>query len=194
MNSTPACPHEQDVLELATLGRWPSAADRTLRDHVASCGICGDLAHVASVLADWREQQPAAYAAVDAEFRRLMPEFAGLELKSGSAGTVELGARLRTNGHDFITAEDFSQGTLYQLAILVLAFSPRPPAVVCLEEADRGMHPRSLRELRDTLYRLSYPRDEGLERSPVQVITTTHSPYLLDQFRAGGTALLKAAE
>jgi predicted ATPase len=45
------------------------------------------------------------------------------------------------------------------------------------------MHPRSLRELRDTLYRLSYPRDEGLERAPVQVITTTHSPYLLDQFR-----------
>ena len=139
--------------------------------------------NLAAVLAHWREHQPAAYASVDAEFRRLMPEFAGLELKADSAGTVELGARLRTNGHDFITAEDFSQGTLYQLAILVLAFSPRPPAVVCLEEADRGMHPRSLRELRDTLYRLSYPRDEGLERAPVQVITTTHSPYLLDQFR-----------
>lgn len=139
--------------------------------------------NLAAVLAHWQTHHPAAFAALDAEFRRLMPDFAALELRSGAAGAIELGARLKTNGHDFITAEDFSQGTLYQLAILVLAFSPQPPAVVCLEEADRGMHPRSLRELRDTLYRLSYPRDEGMDRAPVQVITTTHSPYLLDQFK-----------
>jgi predicted ATPase len=62
-------------------------------------------------------------------------------------------------------------------------FTPNPPAIVCLEEADRGVHPRTLRELRDALYRLSYPKDAGLDRAPVQVIATTHSPYLLDQFK-----------
>jgi predicted ATPase len=45
------------------------------------------------------------------------------------------------------------------------------------------MHPRSLREVRDALYRLSYPQDAGMARAPVQVIATTHSPYLLDQFK-----------
>jgi predicted ATPase len=139
--------------------------------------------NLAAVLAQWHEKHPAAFAALQADFVRLMPEFAGLELRPGSAGTVELGARLRDNGRELITADNLSQGTLYQLAVLVLSFSPAPPAVVCIEEADRGMHPRSLRELRDTLYRLSYPRDGGSERTPVQVITTTHSPYLLDQFR-----------
>lgn len=139
--------------------------------------------NLAAVLLHWREHQPAAYAALQAEFVRLMPEFAGLDLRTGEAGTVELGGRLRNNGHDFIAAENLSQGTLYLLAMLVLVFSPAPPAVVCLEEADRGMHPRSLREVRDALYRLSYPRDAGMDRAPVQVITTTHSPYLLDQFR-----------
>lgn len=139
--------------------------------------------NLAAVLARWRAKQPAAFATLQKEFVRLMPEFTALELRSGAGGTVELGARLRDNGHDLITAENLSQGTLYQLAILVLSFSPAPPAIVCLEEVDRGMHPRSLRELRDTLYRLSYPRDEGLERAPAQVIATTHSPYLLDQFR-----------
>jgi predicted ATPase len=139
--------------------------------------------NLAAVLAGWRTQAPAAFAALEAEFLRLTPEFGGLELRAGPAGTVELGARLRVNGHEFIAADNLSQGTLYLLAILCLAHAPTPPTVVCIEEADRGMHPRSLREVRDLFYRLSYPRDAGLARPPVQVITTTHSPYLLDQFR-----------
>ena len=139
--------------------------------------------NLAAVLRHWQDHQPAAFAALQAEFVRLMPEFSGLVLRDGAAGTVELGARLKVNGHEFVAAENLSQGTLYLLAMLVLVFTPAPPAVVCLEEADRGMHPRSLREVRDALYRLSYPHDAGMERAPVQVITTTHSPYLLDQFR-----------
>lgn len=139
--------------------------------------------NLAAVLASWREKQPAAFAALEKEFLRLMPEFSALELRAGPGATVELGARLKVNGHALVAADSLSQGTLYLLAILVLAFAPAPPAVVCLEEADRGMHPRSLREVRDALYRLSYPQDAGMERAAVQVITTTHSPYLLDQFR-----------
>ena len=139
--------------------------------------------NLAAVLASWQEQQPAAFAALQAEFCRAMPEFAALELRPGAGHTVELGARLVAEGGHFVPAENLSQGTLYLLAILTLAFAPTPPAIVCLEEADRGMHPRSLREVRDTLYRLSYPKETGMERAAVQVITTTHSPYLLDQFR-----------
>ena len=40
-----------------------------------------------------------------------------------------------------------------------------------------------LREIRDALYRLSYPASTGVKREPVLVIVTTHSPYLLDLFR-----------
>jgi predicted ATPase len=40
-----------------------------------------------------------------------------------------------------------------------------------------------LREVRDLLYRLSHPEAVGLARHPVQIIATTHSPYLIDQFR-----------
>jgi predicted ATPase len=138
--------------------------------------------NVAAVLARWREMEPLTFAALDAEFVRLMPEFAGLALRPSEGGIVELGARLRGQSH-LVMADNLSQGALYLLAILVLAFSPSPPAVVCLEEADRGMHPRSLREVRDALYRLSYPKAMGMDRAAVQVITTTHSPYLLDQFR-----------
>ncbi|HWA28807.1 MAG TPA: AAA family ATPase [Lacunisphaera sp.] len=139
--------------------------------------------NLASVLATWQETQPAALVELQGEFLRLMPEYSALEIRAPAGGTIEFGARLRENGGDFIAAENLSQGTLYLLAILTLVFAKNPPAVVCLEEADRGMHPRSLREVRDALYRLSYPRDAGMDRAPVQVIATTHSPYLLDQFR-----------
>ncbi len=139
--------------------------------------------NLAAVLGAWREKTPAAFTALEAEFCRLMPEFAALELRPREGGLVELGARLVAEGGHFVAAENLSQGTLYQLAILTLAFAPRPPAVVCLEEVDRGLHPRSFREVCDALYRLSYPQDAGMERAPVQVVTTTHSPYFLDQFR-----------
>ena len=82
-----------------------------------------------------------------------------------------------------VTADNLSQGTLYALGMMFLAFHPAPPSVVCIEEIDRGVHPRMLREVRDLLYRLSYPGDFNENRPPVQVIATTHSPYLLDLFK-----------
>ena len=98
-----------------------------------------------------------------------------------AAGAAEFGLRL-DNG-EVVTADNLSQGTLYLLGMLALAFDPDPPSVLCIEEIDRGIHPRMLREVRDVLYRLSYPQSFGLARRAVQVIATTHSPYLLDLFR-----------
>ncbi len=91
---------------------------------------------------------------------------------------------LRTkNGGHAIQATELSQGTLIALALLTLAYMPKPPSVVGLEEIDRGLHPRLLRNLQDALYRLSHPESCGSQRMPTQVIATTHSPYLLDLHR-----------
>ena len=148
-----------------------------------SSGLVSNGSNLSAVLAGWKEGQPAVYAEVEKEFVRLMPEFSGLEFHSSAPGIVEMGAKLVDSGQETIAADSLAQGTLYMLALFTLVFAPNPPAIVCLEEADRGMHPRALREVRDALYRLSYPRDAGMDRAPVQVITTTHSPYLLDQFK-----------
>jgi hypothetical protein len=50
-----SCPHEGDVLELATLGRWPDRADHALRAHVATCAICADLAQIAGAMTEWQD-------------------------------------------------------------------------------------------------------------------------------------------
>jgi hypothetical protein len=61
-----SCPHEQDVLELASLGHWPAFADPALREHAASCPVCGDLARVAAALAGWRDEDRARVRVPDA--------------------------------------------------------------------------------------------------------------------------------
>jgi predicted ATPase len=138
--------------------------------------------NLAAVLAMRRQRDPEQYSALEAEALRLMPEFTRIELKDVPGEKVELAMVLRENG-EVIPGDSLSQGNLYLLALLTLAHDPKPPSIVCIEDVDRGVHPRRLREVRDILYRLSYPASFSMTRAPVQVIATTHSPYLLDQFR-----------
>ena len=91
---------------------------------------------------------------------------------------------LRTqDGKHAIKASDLSHGTLLALAILTLSYLPESASLVCIEEPDRGIHPRLLRNVRDALYRLAYPSEYGEKRAPIQVVVTTHSPYLLDLYK-----------
>jgi len=152
-------------------------ARKTMSDDLASNG-----GNLAAILAVRKEKSPHSIASLEADFCRIMPEFSGFEFRGVGDGYVELFARL-ANGAEVLSAANLSQGTLYLLAILALAHAPEPPGIVCIEEADRGVHPRLLREVRDALYRLSYPLEKPGERAPVQVLATTHSPYLLDLFK-----------
>jgi hypothetical protein len=46
------CGREVDVIDAITSRRWPDRADAELREHVATCPICADVAEVAGVLAE----------------------------------------------------------------------------------------------------------------------------------------------
>lgn len=144
-------------------------------------GLSANGGNLAGLLALYRDRQPEAFAALTGEVVRIMPEFSGVELVEREGGAVELALRLDDGG--LVVAADLSQGTLYLIAILALAFDPDPPSILCIEEIDRGIHPRLLRELRDALYHLSHPQSFDLKRPVAQVIATTHSPYLLDLYR-----------
>lgn len=144
--------------------------------------LAGDGSNLAAVLARWQRETPAAFDRLQAELTRWLPEFTGIVLPEDAGGMVRLGLKIG-DAEGPVMADNLSQGVFYVLGILVLSFDPVPPAAVCIEEIDRGIHPRMLREVRDALYRLSYPAAMGETRAPVQVIATTHSPYLLDLFR-----------
>lgn len=125
-----------------------------------------------------KTRHPDLFGLLRAEVLRLFPEYTDFDVVR--VGDAHLTVSLSLPGEAPVHAENLSQGTLFMLGFLLIAFDPQPPATLCIEEMDRGIHPRLLREVRDTLYRLSYPTDG---RRPTQVIATTQSPYMLDQFR-----------
>lgn len=138
--------------------------------------------NLAGVLDQLSNREPERFKALGEEMGRWLPEFERILFDTPGPGLRSFLLRTR-DGHHKIQASELSQGTLIALAILTLGYIPDPPPILCLEEPDRGIHPRLLREVRDAMYRLSYPENYGEKREPVQVIATTHSPYLLDLFK-----------
>lgn len=133
-----------------------------------------------ALLGVFSEASPEQWVNLVGEFSELMPEFTQLTPSCSDEGFWNFTATNQAGLE--MPAERLSQGTLVALAIHSLAYLPDRPTLLCLEELERGIHPRLLREVHDSLYRLCYPEGDDLEIAPVQVLATTHSPYLLDLF------------
>lgn len=143
--------------------------------------LAADGRNLAAVLRRWQRETPDTFLRLSNEVSRILTEYDGVDFHEQAAGEWQVGLRLKGEAN-VIAGPDLSQGTLYVLALLTLALDPSSPAIVCIEEIDRGIHPRLLRDVRDALYQLCYP-DTGAGSGGTQVIATTHSPYLLDLFR-----------
>lgn len=72
-------------------------------------------------------------------------------------------------------AEEVSEGVLYFLALLCIVHQPDPPKLLLLEEPEKGIHPRRIKEVMDFIFELARLRD-------IQIILTSHSPYVVDHF------------
>lgn len=83
-------------------------------------------------------------------------------------GTVEL---FLTERDFIIPASRLSDGTLRYLCLLAILCDPEPPALVCIEEPELGLHPDMLPKIADLLVAAS-------ERT--QLVVTTHSDLLVD--------------
>ena len=83
-------------------------------------------------------------------------------------GTVEV---FLTEGNFIVPASRLSDGTLRYLCLLAILCDPEPPALVCIEEPELGLHPDILPKIADLLVAAS-------ERT--QLIVTTHSDILVD--------------
>jgi predicted ATPase len=79
-----------------------------------------------------------------------------------------------------IPGDRLSTGVRMLFFFVALAHHPDPPDVVLIEEPENGVHPKRLKEIVELLRGLSHGELSG---HPVQVILSTHSPYLLDHIR-----------
>ena len=95
-------------------------------------------------------------------------------------GTIQLAAS-EAGMRSVIPATRLSDGTMRFIALLTILCHPRPPELVCIEEPELAMHPDATVQLASLL------RDAS-ERT--QIIITTHSPDLVDQFTEEPEAVL----
>ena len=83
-------------------------------------------------------------------------------------GSVEV---FLTEGNFTIPASRLSDGTLRYLCLLAILCDPDPPALICIEEPELGLHPDMLPKVADLMAAAS-------ERT--QLIVTTHSDIFVD--------------
>ncbi|HEX8400058.1 MAG TPA: AAA family ATPase [Pyrinomonadaceae bacterium] len=138
--------------------------------------------NLAGVLDHLRDTEPEKFEELNVELKKWFPEYDRILFETPDNGRKAILLRTKVGRHK-IKAADLSHGTLLGLAYLTVAYLPNPPKLVCFEEPEHGIHPRLLRNIQESLDRLAYPEKFGEKRQPVQVIATTHSPYLLDLYK-----------
>jgi predicted ATPase len=78
-------------------------------------------------------------------------------------------------GAQEVPAHSVSEGTLLALALLTLLWSPDCPNLVLLDDIEQGLHPKAQRELIAQLRKILEQRPE------LQIVLTSHSPYIVDE-------------
>ncbi|MBK9367971.1 MAG: ATP-binding protein [Deltaproteobacteria bacterium] len=80
------------------------------------------------------------------------------------------------DGVGWLPAQALSEGTVLALA-LVTVLHYEQPSTLLLDDIDKGLHPLAQRELIELLRRLLAQHPE------LQILATSHSPYLLDSLQ-----------
>lgn len=118
---------------------------------------------------------------IEQKLGEYIPEIEKLSFIPGQA-TKKLQVRERHLPNP-IPVEILSEGTRLVLTILTILYQEDPPSIVCIEEIDRGLHPRLFQKIIELCHDLSRQLD-------IQIIATTHNPYILDEFIGNESAVV----
>jgi predicted ATPase len=127
-----------------------------------------------SALANMALNDPDSWQQLQTDLRRIIPTIRRLRHTKTIGPQQPASLLFDTVGADSLPASQVSEGTLLVLGLLAALHAPGRPNLVLLDDLDRGLHPKAQKELVALLRGL-------LETNPdLQLIATTHSPYLLD--------------
>lgn len=184
-----------DTFGRVALLRWtarnlalPSSLNPSRRYRIETVGF-----GLPSLLDTILSEDRALFDALEARFKAIFPQVESLQIPQSQAfdapvdpadsvlpfsRTVGKAVRFKFVGQEqTVPASQASDGLLYVLGYLALLYSPHPPRLLLIEEPENGIHPNRLREVLAILRQL-------IEEHPgTQVIMTTHSPYILDEFQ-----------
>jgi len=199
----PVDPEDAKSNEFFALSRQRTALLRIDAAKVAEASYSNDLvprvasngAGVAAVLAEMRVSRPDDFHRVEQALSAIVPYVTGLRLERAPVRVpvdedVTIGGKTTTfarereyvghrvvfemRGAPSLQAHLASEGTLITLGILVAIVGSRDLRLLLIDDIERAVHPRALADLVTQLRML-------LDASPdLQIVATSHSPYLID--------------
>jgi len=137
--------------------------------------------NITNVLDTLRDRYPERFEDLTRYVNQLAPEFDRILFDTDPNSERTWALRL-AESQKMVLSHNVSEGTRLMVALGAIAHLPDAPTLLMIEEPDRGVHPRLLRVIKDTLETLAFPAEHGSDRPPVQIIVTTHSPLFLSLF------------
>ncbi|OYU30812.1 MAG: hypothetical protein CFE39_11630 [Comamonadaceae bacterium PBBC2] len=135
--------------------------------------LASDGSNVAEYLIDLRERSPSAFEQITSALRYVLPYASDVEPKVLDAGIIRRSYVQLLESKYEIPGWLMSSGSLRVLPLIATLLDPDPPPVVFIEEVENGLDPRTVGLVVDLMR-------AAAKSGRSQIITTTHSPYLLD--------------
>lgn len=131
-----------------------------------------------SALLSMAINDPDSWQNLQTDLRQVIPSIRRLRHMKMMAQNQPTPLLFDTAGADSLLADQVSEGTLLVLGLLAALYASGRPSLILLDDLDRGLHPRAQKELTSLLRRLM------TTNADLQIIATTHSPYMLDCMEA----------
>ena len=125
-----------------------------------------------------KDEYKGLYRNLEQDLSKCIPEFIDINLTTVNSPDNDKRSYKKWglgNEVDKYWSDTLSEGILYFLALLCIVHQPNPPKLLLLEEPEKGIHPRRIKEVIDFIFQLAENKD-------IQVIMTTHSERVLDEF------------
>ncbi|MCP4543061.1 MAG: AAA family ATPase [Chloroflexi bacterium] len=144
-----------------------------------------DAANLSAVLFYLMTEHPLVFDELKTHLRSLVPGFRNLTVKA-RGGPGEVIAFWQEQGvDDELSLADLSDGILRLLCWMVLCLTPNPPTLICIDEPDQGVHPRTLPVLAGLFEKAS---------TRTQLLLATHASYFLTRFDISRVAVMKKVD
>src|SRR2546421_11090418 len=92
---------------------------------------------------DLKQERPASFEDWVAHVQTALPHIEQIEAIERE-DSFHAYLNVRYNGGFTVPSSGLSAGTLRVLALTILPYLSEPPAIVCLEEPENGLHPRAI--------------------------------------------------
>jgi len=141
-----------------------------------------DAGNLSSLLHYLMTEHRSAFEELQEHLRLAIPGFKGLTVKA-RGGPGEIMAFCQEEGvTNELSLADLSDGILRLICWIVLSVQPNPPSLICIDEPDQGVHPRTLPILAGLF-------EKACERT--QILLATHSSYFLMQFDISRISIMR---